>query len=482
MNGPPSASVQPPEEPAPAEADLARIQAERDAPRSEHERIKKPRRRRIRRSVVGLLVALSCLLVLLSTTEVWVHRTLLNTPAFVGTVAPVFENPAVASAVAARATDELFTELNVQARLRDALPPRASFAAVPVTNATKGFVAGQLTSVLTSSQFQAAWTAALTFTHQQLVAVLRGQNTAAVSTSGGYIVLNTVPVINQALGKVSGLASDLTGKPVTLPAITSADPPQQAVNKLSGALGVPLPSNFGQITLVRSSDLATVQKGVKAFDRLTLVLPLVTIALIALSLWLSLNRRRTVLQLAVGISLLMIVERRVVIHEQGALASAAHNPQLAQNVLGDLLHGFFVLTAWVLGVALVVVVIAVLSGPYRWAVGIRSRVKRTGRSIAEARSSDRRSQMITWMASHAAGLQLAGALVAGILLLIVPVSWLGFLIIGVLLAAYEIYLQRIKSPPPDEPPPTPGPGNQAGPPSRISETSGQDLQPAQPAR
>ena len=420
---------------------------------------------------------------LLSTTEVWAHRTLLNTSAFVGTVAPVFENPEVASAVAARTTDELFTELNVQARLREALPPRASFAAVPVTNATKGFVANQLTRVLTSSQFQAAWTAALTFTHQQLVAVLRGQNTAAVSTSGGYIVLNTVPVINQALGKVSGLASDLTGKPVTLPAITSADPPQQAVNKLSGALGVPLPSNFGQITLVRSSDLAAVQKGVKAFDRLTLVLPLVTIALIALSLWLSLNRRRTLLQLAVGISLLTIAERRVVIHEQGALASAANNPQLAQNVLDDLLHGFFVLTALVLGVALLVVVIAVLSGPYRWAVAIRSRVKQTGRSIAAgARSSDRRNQVITWMASHVAGLQLAGALVAGILLLIVPVSWLGFLIIGVLLAAYEIYLQRIKPPPPDEAPPTPGPGNQAGPPSRIGETSGQDLQPARPSR
>ena len=72
----------------------------------------KPRRRRIRRSVVGVLVALSCLLVLLSTTEVWAHRTLLNTPAFVGTVAPVFQDPAVASAVATRATDELFTELN----------------------------------------------------------------------------------------------------------------------------------------------------------------------------------------------------------------------------------------------------------------------------------------------------------------------------------------------------------------------------------
>ena len=65
----------------------------------------------------------------------------------------------------------------------------------------------------------------MTFTHHQLVAVLRGQGTAAVFTSGGYIVLNTVPVINQPLAKVSGLASDLTGKPVTLPTITSADPP-----------------------------------------------------------------------------------------------------------------------------------------------------------------------------------------------------------------------------------------------------------------
>lgn len=416
-----------------------------------------------------MLVALSCLLVLLSTTVVWAHRTLLNTGTFVGTVAPAFKNPAVDSAVAARATDKLFTELNLQARLRAALPPKASFAAVPITNATKGFVAGELTKVLASPQFQAVWTGTLTATHKQLVAVLRGQNTAAVSTSGGYIVLNTVPVINQALGKVSGLASELTGKHVTLPTITSAEVPQQAVTKLSKALGVPLPSNFGQITLVRSSDLATVRRGVKAFDGLTLVLPLVTIALIALCLWLSVNRRRTVLQLAVGVSLLMIVERRVVLHEQSVLASAAHNPQLASTVLGDLLHGFFVLTAWVLGVALVVLVIAVLSGPYRWAAAIRSSVQRAGRSIAGARDGDRRGAL-AWTGSHAAGFQLAGAVVAGILLLIVSVSWLSFLIVGVLLAAYEIGLQRIKPPPPDEAPPTSGPDSQVPFPPRVGET------------
>jgi hypothetical protein len=143
-----------------------------------------------------------------------------------------------------------------------------------------------------------------------------------------------------------------------------------------------VPQSLAEITLVRSSDLATARHAVKAFDGLTLVLtlvlPLVTIALIALCLWLSVNRRRTLLQLAVGVSLLMIVERRAVLHEQSVPASAAHNPQLASTVLGDLLHGFFVLTAWVPGVALVVLVIAVLAGPYRWAAAIRSSVQRVG--------------------------------------------------------------------------------------------------------
>ncbi len=151
------------------------------------------------------------------------------------------------------------------------------------------------------------------------------------------------------------------------------------------------------------------------------------------------------------------------------LASAAHNPQLASSVLGDLLHGFFVLTAWVLGAALVVLVIAVFSGPYRWAVAIRSSVHRAGRSIAGATGGDRRGAL-AWIGSHAAGFQLAGAVVAGLLLLIVSVSWLSFLIIGVLLAAYEVCLQRIKPSPPDQAPPPLGPNGQVSPPTRISQT------------
>jgi hypothetical protein len=120
-------------------------------------------------------------------------------------------------------------------------------------------------------------------------------------------------------------------------------------------------------------------------------------------------------------------------------------------------------------VALVVLVVAVLSGPYRWAAAIRSSVQRAGRSIAGARDGDRRGAL-AWIGSHAAGFQLAGAVIAGILFLIVNVSWLSFLIVGVLLAAYEVGLQRIKPAPPDEAPPASGPDGQVGLPSRISET------------
>jgi hypothetical protein len=121
-------------------------------------------------------------------------------------------------------------------------------------------------------------------------------------------------------------------------------------------------------------------------------------------------------------------------------------------------------------VALVVLVIAVLIGPYQWAVALRSWVTRTWRGLAGTRGGEGRGQMVGWVASRAAGFQLAGAVVAGILLLIVPVSWLSFLIIGLLLVAYEVCLQLIKSPPPDETPPASGPDGQAGSPARIGET------------
>lgn len=201
----------------------------------------------------------------------------------------------------------------------------------------------------------------------------------------------------------------------------------------------------------------------KAFDRLAILLPLITLILIALSLWLSVSRRRTLVQLLVGTILLMIILRRVVIHSQGALASKANSPQVAQLVLGDLLHGFFVLTAWILGIALAILVVALLSGPYSWAVAIRSFVARGWRTMVAALSGERRQQGLAWASSHADALQLGGAVLAAVLLFIVSVSWLSFIIIGVLLLVYEVFLQQLKADRSDGPPPVDAPSTADGP-------------------
>jgi hypothetical protein len=456
----------PSEQGSPTDGDLERVKAERDALQEELTRTKRPKRRPILRTIVALLVAISCILVVLSTTVVWAHRTVLNTDTFVGTIGPVFSVPGVSEAVATRVTNELFTELDIQGRLKDNLPPKVSFAAAPITSATKGFVTDQFTKVFSSEKFQTFWTNTLRRTHEQVVAVLHGQNTKSLSTQNGYIVLNTVPVINEALARVSGLASSLTGKHFTAPTISSAELPQKSIDKLSKALGVQLPSNFGQIQLVKAAGLNTVQHGVRAFDRLTILLPILTLVVIALMLWLSVARRRTLIQFLVGSLLILIVERRIVLHAQSTLASKAHNPQVAQDVLGQLLHGFFVLSAWVLGIGLVILVIALVTGPYRWAVALRSFVTRCARWVAQQFSAERRERTLAWMSAHATILQFAGAVVAAVLFLIVSVSWISFLIVGVLLALFEFWMQRLK-PPDDGTSEPPGPEPQADVPSAV---------------
>jgi hypothetical protein len=435
------------EEEPPSPEEVRRLRAERDTLRHELELATTPRKRRLRRSIVGVLVALSCLLVVLSVTVVWAHRTVLNTDVFVGTVSPILHDGSVDQAIANRSTNQLYVALDVKHRIEEALPHRVAFVAGPIAQASQQVVSSQISKVIGSDRFQQFWTQMLTTTHEQVVAVLRGHNTVLLSTSHGYIVLNTVPLINKALGQVSGLASSLTGHHVTLPTITSAELPQQAIDKLSHALGVTLPSDFGQVTLVKSDQLSLAQRGVNAFDRLTILLPILTLVLIVLALWLSIGRRRTLLQLAVGVALLTILVRRLVIYEQGALSKKAEDPQVAHHVLGELLHGLYVSTAWILWVSLAVVVISLVTGPYRWATSGRSYVRRGWDAVAWHLHGEGGRATLDWIAAHAAVLQFAVAVVAAIVLWLVSVSWLSFLLVGALVAVVEIYLANVKSPP-----------------------------------
>ncbi len=401
--------------------------------------------RKVRYPVAWILMALAVLLLTVTTMVTWTHRTLLNTNAFVNTVGPVFSHPEVDQAVATRATAELFNQLHLQHRIESALPAKVDFIAAPVVHLTEGVVASELAKVLGSPQFQKVWNEVLRTTHQALVMVLRGEKSAIVDASNGAVVINTVPLLNKALEQISTVITQLTGRHVSFPTISETQLPKESIAKLSHSLGVTLPSDFGQVTLVKSTELQQIQQVVKKFDRITYALPVITLLCLGFALWLSVRRRRTLIQFFVGSALLMIILRRVVLYAEGVAASKANNPTVARIALDTVLHGFFVLTAWVLGLCVAGLVIALITGPYRWARALRRWVAAAWHWVAGLFSPEHRQDTVGWLGRNAEVLQLGGAVVAAVLFFVIGVSWVSFLVLAALLIIYEVLLNVAKS-------------------------------------
>ena len=374
---------------------------------------------------------------------------MLNTNGFVSTVGPIGSDPAVTAAVSAEVTNQIFTSLNPQQVIANSLPPKASFLAAPVTNAVKGYVQTAVTKVLQSSQFQALWNQAIRFAHTQLLAVLNGNSSQAVTTTNGQVVLNLVPLLNSALQSMQGFISGVVGKPVTLPTITANEVPSTACKQISDALNRPLPANCGQIPLFPAKQLDNARRAVRIFNGVTVLLLILTPVVAALALWLSRRRRRTLLQLSAGGLLGLVVIRRVVIWLESALENKGvpANKPARRAIFTHLFREYFSVSRWILVGLLLVFLIALVTGPYPWAVTLRAKAAHFGREgrnvLGAAYGHARDDATVAWVLSHLDLLRILGVALAVVLLLALSVSWIGFLIIVVLLAAYELWLHRL---------------------------------------
>ncbi len=119
----------------------------------------------------------------------------------------------------------------------------------------------------------------------------------ALQTTGGQVVLNLVPLLNEALMNVQARASVLLGKDITLPAISGTTIPAAACEKIATAIRRPLPPTCGQIPLFKAAALTSAQRAYQAFNRLVLALLIITPLAFIGALWVSPRRRRTLLQL-----------------------------------------------------------------------------------------------------------------------------------------------------------------------------------------
>ena len=461
--------------------ELARAEAERDAALAALDKEERRERRgsRTRRTVAGVLVVLFVILLPVTYVVAWTHYVVLTNRGFERTVVPIGTDPAVAAAVGTTLTNQIFTSLNAQQTVKNALPPKADFLAGPITNAARGYVQQGVTAALQSQRFQALWKETVDFAHAQLLSVLKG-NSKAVTTSNGQVVLNLVPLLDAALQNLQGFVSGVVGRPVTIPDVSANEIPASACQTIGNAINRQLPSNCGQIPLFPADKLTQARHLVRVFNGVLVLLLILTPVVAALALWVSRRRRRTLLQLSLGGVLGLVVIRRVVNWLTTNLINNGPpaNTSARRAILTHLFHQYFSISRWLLLGLIAVFVIALITGPYAWAVSLRrvlrAGVGRDGTCWLPSPDGCGTTAPSSGCVAHLDMLRFAGVTVAVLLLLIISVSWVGFLIIAVLLAAYELWLHQLgrarvtpgpattPGSPPDEPPSEPPAPSETG--------------------
>jgi hypothetical protein len=191
-------------------------------------------------------------------------------------------------------------------------------------------------------------------------------------------------------------------------------------------------------------------------ERILILLLILIPILVAAALWVSTRRRRTLIQLAAGAAIGLVIVRRVAIISRDNLfqnVSAQRHP--AVRVLTDtLMDSLFRYTGILLAIVLLTLVIALITGPYPWAVSLRAWVGDLGRGVAGSLRGERVDETgrAAWLRQHRDGLMLGGGVVALVCLFLLDLSFLGFAILTIVLVLYELAVYGIgREPQPEGP-------------------------------
>jgi hypothetical protein len=431
------------------DAGLERIQAERDALARRVEQLedRPTKRRRLRRVSAALLLVIAVLLFTLAVPGTWFRRTFADTDRYVAMVAPLARDPAVQEYLSRTVTNQVFEALGVEERLDSALAeraPRLVFLAGPLADAVRGFVQEKVRAIFASDAFATYWERANRYVHDQLIAALQGEGDVLV-VSHGQVVLNLLPLVNQGLQAVSSVASELLGRQIELPDLTGVEVPSEAVARIEQALGTDLPDQFGTVTVYDSEELAAVQDSVDLASRLITLIVVLFFLAAAGTLWASTRRRRTLVQLTTALAVVLVIERRSAIAAANRVVGAAkpENRDAASAVVDQVLGTLLRFTGWLLVLAVGALLIALLSGPYPWAVRLRGWVRDVGAAVTGAVGRGEGVPAGAWIGGHRDALMLGGAAVFVLVLLVANLSVGWFLLVALLLSAYELLVYRL---------------------------------------
>jgi hypothetical protein len=304
------------------------------------------RQTRGRSTAMWIVLVIAGFLLLLSSFAVWVDRVALNTGVFTDTSSSLLDDPEIRSAVANRAVDELFANVDVQAEVQAQLPSGYKSLSGPASAGLRQASYQIVNRALEQPAFQSLFKATLEETHKTLVQVLEGGG-ERVSTQNGEVTLNLRAIIQEAADRI-GIGDQVADK---------------------------LPADAGRIVILRADELDTAQNVFELLKTLAWVLPILALLAFAIAVWLAGERRRAVR--GIGITLLVVgflgllaarLTRNYVVDSLVARKDDREAAGNAWNILTELMRGSFRL---MIVVGILFLIAAWLAGPARRALAAR---------------------------------------------------------------------------------------------------------------
>lgn len=375
--------------------DLQAAQAEIERLTMENEQLRSEKSRSfgwVRSTAVVLLMVLGFILVPTAGLAVWSRNTLLNTDRYVETVAPLADSQAVIDDVANAITDEIFSQVDVNALLTENLPPKLAFAAGPLTNQIESTTHDLVVKALESDQFDVLWREVNRQASASVVAFVTGRDTTeALQISNGRVFLELQPIVEEVKARLSAQGLDIVNK---LPSI-------------GGSIELPV----ANVTYIQDA-----RRGVQLLNTLAYVLPWIAAACFIAAVLLSRDRRRSMVWVGLLISAAaLLVGLGLAIGREAYLGSVTSEmvSQETAAVVFDTVIRFLrngVRVFFFLG--LVLAFGSIITGPSAWARRTR---EVTGGLLTSGgqRTGWNTGAFGAFIASHKVGLQLSAAAVFG---------------------------------------------------------------------
>jgi len=269
-------------------AEVARLRATAPAGAPGRPPERPPGRQRWRTPVAVLLIVAGCVLAPLSAVAVWTRNQVTDTDRYVATVSPLARDPAIRAAVADQITAQVFTYIDVQGLTTQAvdalaergnLPPAVAgqleALAVPIANGVRSFTREQVGKVVASDAFADAWVQANRVAHDELVRALTGEGGGAVTVANDTVSVNLAAFIATV---------------------------KQRLVDAGFTLAARIPEVNASFVLFQSKDITRARSAFNLLDTLGVWLPILTLVLLALGVYVARDHRRALVGAALGVA------------------------------------------------------------------------------------------------------------------------------------------------------------------------------------